>query len=274
MRSSYEIERLFGEKVEIHRYLINSDRETVDKANPYDLPKINYLNRLDTVVDIVKRHFRPSHKSRIGEFGCAQGIIALTLAELGYRVDAFDINPEFIEYAKLKHENGWVDWHVGDVNRLNFPKNSLDAAILGEVIEHCAYPEELVENVLKLVKPGGILIITTPNANRIRTSLPHFSKFPDPTSRKKLEKWQFGPDSSNHLFLFSLPEIPLIIPSNAKIAEQGYLGGTILINRHNLFLLRLFKKEKIPQIIKWFCEQGRISDLTCHNIYCVIRKQL
>jgi len=273
VKSSFKIEEQLGEGAGKYLYLIDSDRETVDKKDPYDQALINYQNRLDTIVEQITRRFRPSPGIKIGEFGCAQGIIALTLAEIGYHVHAFDINVSFIEYAQLKYEKGQVEWHVGNINELDFPKDSLDVAILGEVIEHCAFPEEIVSKVLEFVKPDGILIITTPNAARIRTSLPHFSKYLPKESRQELEKWQYGPGSSNHLFLFSKDEIKLIIPRNYRIISQGYLGGTILINRHNLFLLKIFPATRIPLILKFFSNLGIISNLTCHNLYAVIQKE-
>lgn len=272
MKSSYQIETELGPTASKYKYLIDSDRETVDKKDPYDLARINYQNRLDTIVDLVKKTYPVANNIKVGEFGCAQGIIALTLAEAGYSIAAFDINQNFLEYAKQKYEKGDVSWHQGDITTIDFPKESLEAAILGEVVEHCAYPEEIIAKVVEFLKPGGILVVTTPNANRILTLLPHFSEFKTKEARLELEKWQFGPDSSNHLFLFSQSEINLIIPENCKIISQGYLGGTILINRHNLFQLKLLPVTLVPRILKFFCSLGIISDLTCHNIYTVIKR--
>jgi|GEM_PF-1726023 len=280
MKTSYQIETELGESAGKYKYLIDSDRETLDKLDPYDLSKINYLNRLNTIVDLVKSCYQnKSDQLTVGEFGSAQGIISITLAEsrhageAGFKVFAFDINSNFLEYAKLKDDKNLVTWQAGEINDLDFDKNSLDVAILGEVIEHCAYPEAIVAKVLEFVKPGGFLIVTTPNANRIRTTLPHFSKYFDKEKRRDLEKWQFGPDSSNHLFLFSKNEISLIVPKNAKIIKTGYLGGSMFVVKHNLSLIRLVPLSLLTRLLSLFNKLGPISDVTCHNLYALVQKE-
>ena len=271
MKTSFEIEAKLGAAAKKYQYLIDSDRETIDKLNPYNLSKINYLNRLNTIVSLTQK-YSPKNGT-VGEFGCAQGIIATTLAEAGFKVVAFDINVNFLEYARLKDEKRLVTWQLGEIGNLQFDKNSLDVAILGEVVEHCAYPEEIVAKVLEFVKPGGYLIVTTPNANRVRTKIPHFSKFFDKAKRQELEKWQYGPDSSNHLFLFSKDELSLTIPKNAKIVKTGYLGGSMFIVKHNLFLIRLLPLVLLPHLLNLFNKLGFLSDLTCHNLYAVVQKE-
>ena len=56
------------------------------------------------------------------------------------------------------------EWHFGE--------GSFDAVVAGEIIEHVYYPERFFGKFFRLLKPGGILVGSTPNAfslkNRIR----------------------------------------------------------------------------------------------------------
>ena len=51
------------------------------------------------------------------------------------------------------------------VEDMSFPDESLDCITLIQVIEHVAYPKELIEQMYRMLKPGGILFMETPNMN-------------------------------------------------------------------------------------------------------------
>jgi 2-polyprenyl-3-methyl-5-hydroxy-6-metoxy-1,4-benzoquinol methylase len=107
------------------------------------------------VITVIKAFFLETSGVTVGEFGCAQANMSLLLAESGYEVYAIDVNLSFLEYSRLKWEKGDIKWILGNIDNLAIPELSLDVAILGEVVEHCAYPEEIVEKVFGIVRPGG-----------------------------------------------------------------------------------------------------------------------
>ena len=57
---------------------------------------------------------------------------------------------------------------AGDVCALPFPDSSFDAAVCFEVIEHVADPAALVRELARVLRPGGTLAISTPNARMER----------------------------------------------------------------------------------------------------------
>ena len=78
------------------------------------------------------------------------------------------------------------------------PANGFDCVLFCEVIEHVAHPDEFMANIARLIKPGGIAVMTTPNGGYFRNPLPRFSDHPDPSI---FEAGQFKPNSDGHIFL-------------------------------------------------------------------------
>ena len=70
--------------------------------------------------------------------------------------------------------------------------------------------------------PGGYLLLTTPNGSMFLNRLPTFGNIQSKSERKKYEMLQYGPDAKNHLFLFKLQDIKLIVPKCGAIKKSGY----------------------------------------------------
>ncbi|MAG35997.1 MAG: hypothetical protein CL878_07115 [Dehalococcoidia bacterium] len=248
------------------------DEKEIDNVDQHDPRRLLYLDRIRRVVSVVTSQFPDVTKSRIGELGCAQGNMSLLLGELGYSVVALDINHRFLEYSRLKHERGDIRWVVGDIDRPGMRNGIFDVVVLGEVIEHCAYPEDIIEKSLSHIRPGGMLILTTPNGSRIRTRLATFRDALSRYDREYLERRQFGPDGKDHLFLFTLDEIGDIVPGNAEIVDIGYSGSTILINKYSAPMLRLVPVGFVEWTIRALAKIPVLNRKTYNSLYAVIRR--
>ncbi len=246
------------------------DEVEIDNPNVFDLHKINYLDRINSIVKLVQKYYPNPQGIRIAEFGCAQGNISLKLAEKGYSVIALDQDSDFLEYSQLKHEKGDMRWVRANFSESGISIEPVDVAILGEIIEHCAYPEKIIENIASYVKPGGLCLITTPNGSRLKAQLPSFRQVLKTHSRESLEQRQFGPDGSDHLFLFTLPEALEILPTNSHVLESGYLGGSILINRISMPLLKVLLGRKIDSLIRLFSKIPFLNQRTFNNFYILM----
>ncbi len=81
--------------------------------------------------------------------------------------------------------------------------------LLAEVIEHVAYPERLSRDVAGLLVRGGVLVLTTPNGDRLHTGLTTFGAAI--RKRRDLVARQFGPDADGHLFLLTRGELVTLV---------------------------------------------------------------
>jgi 2-polyprenyl-3-methyl-5-hydroxy-6-metoxy-1,4-benzoquinol methylase len=220
LRSVYDIRE---QPDDSQQRLAAFDRIEIDSRDRHSFTRLNYLDRMNKIIAIVKAAYPTPAGTGVGDFAVARGNMGLRLAEDGYKVFSFDINPSFIAYSKMKYEKGDVTWLAGNIKTLDFPRGSLDVAIASEIVEHCAYSEDILAKILEFVKPGGILIVTTPNGARILNPLPTFGQVAGKDDRKVFVERQFRPAGEDHLFLFKLDELSMIVPDGSEIIEKGYL---------------------------------------------------
>jgi len=107
--------------------------------------------------------------ARVLDFGSYFGNFALALAAAGYTVEAADsyraYGDAFTSCVRLMREAGIVVHDSGDSGEgLAGMAGRFDAVICAGVLEHIPHtPRVLLENVSRLLKPAGVLVIDTPN---------------------------------------------------------------------------------------------------------------
>jgi len=174
-----------------------------------------YERRRDSAIQAVKLVTAPG--ARVLDVAAAQGNFSLALAEAGYRVTWNDLREELADYVRLKYEYGDIEFVSGDVFGLDL-EGQFDTIVVTEIIEHVAHPDEFLRRVAALVKPGGYVVMTTPNGGYFRNRLPKFSDCPDPSI---FEDVQFQPNADGHIFLLHEHEV-------RKFADQAGLVVTDL----------------------------------------------
>jgi ubiquinone/menaquinone biosynthesis C-methylase UbiE len=96
------------------------------------------------------------------DLGCADGGYSAGLLDAGATsVVGVDVEEDRIDAARLAHPE--ITFHVSDGGRLPFADGSFDGVFMNEVFEHVANEKETLEEVHRLLKPGGRLIIISPN---------------------------------------------------------------------------------------------------------------
>lgn len=160
-----------------------------------------WRNRLGKTLELIQSVARPP--ARVLDVAAAQGNLTLKLAELGYDVTWNDLRIELADYVRLKWEKGDVTYAGGDVFELQFPF-LFDVIVATEIIEHVAHPDQFLAQMAGLVKPGGHLVLTTPNGGYFLNHLPKFSDCADPS---QFEAMQFKPNSDGHIFLLHQDEV-------------------------------------------------------------------
>lgn len=126
--------------------------------------------RLKYVRDRIDQHWqcdecdrRPLAGKAALDVGCGAGLLAEPLARLGASVTGIDAAPEVIAVARA-HAAGaglTIDYRVGDVQQLD---GRFDLITCMEVIEHVADPRVFLAALARRLAPGGLLILSTPNA--------------------------------------------------------------------------------------------------------------
>lgn len=104
--------------------------------------------------------------ARVLDVGCGGGLLSEAMAASGARVTALDLAPELIEVARLHLlESGLdVDYRLQSVESLaDEAPASFDAITCMEMLEHVPDPGSVLRACARLLKPGGVLLLSTLN---------------------------------------------------------------------------------------------------------------
>lgn len=129
--------------------------------------------------------FRSGEK--VLEAGCGDGLILIGLLRL-FKIQGFGV--DFSENAKIQaeilmqRENSFFNFDIANVKSMNYPDNHFDKVISLGVIEHFENPTDSINELYRVLKPGGQAIIMTPNKLS-------FGVF-DRKIKELLKLWPFG----------------------------------------------------------------------------------
>jgi SAM-dependent methyltransferase len=93
-----------------------------------------------------------------------EGYGSALLARTARRVTGADIAPAAILHARSRYARiANLDFHQADCTTLPFPDASFDAVVSFETIEHIATQEAFLDEVRRVLRPGGIVVVSCPN---------------------------------------------------------------------------------------------------------------
>lgn len=100
----------------------------------------------------------------LAEIATGTGILAIALAGEVKYIEAADISRDMLKIAVKNADKAGalnIRFSVQDINRLSYPDNAFDAVIAGNVIHLLSRPEYAVEELKRIVKPKGKIILPT-----------------------------------------------------------------------------------------------------------------
>jgi len=182
-----------------------------------------YHNQLDLYLGMAG-----SAPLRILDVGCAQGTLALMLAERGHRVVAVDIRQQFLDYARSRHSRGDIEFLCANALEDDLP-GPFELVFANQIVEHLVYPDRLLDRLRNALAPGGRLVITTPNGAYVKNRLPSYDDLGDP---RHWEHLQFTADGDGHFYAYRAQELERIfIQAGFEAVEVRYFE-TPFINGH------------------------------------------
>jgi SAM-dependent methyltransferase len=146
-------------------------------------------------------------KKRVLDLGCRAGALTRHFLE-GNEVVGLDVD----QVALAKAEALGILPVVADVEEpLPFSDESFDAVVAGELLEHLRFPDALVAEIRRVLRPGGVFVGSVPNAFRFQ-------------GRLRFLLGRAAEDDPTHLHMFSPAAMRELLNGFEKV-EIAYVGG-------------------------------------------------
>jgi 2-polyprenyl-3-methyl-5-hydroxy-6-metoxy-1,4-benzoquinol methylase len=108
----------------------------------------------------IRRRFDVSARPRLLDVGCALGFMLQEAKAAGWDATGVETSEFAARYAT---EHSGCTVHTGTVENAALHSDSFDVVTLMDVIEHVAEPRTLLCEIYRILRPGGVLFIVTPN---------------------------------------------------------------------------------------------------------------
>ncbi len=179
---------------------------------------------------------------RLLDVGCGDGRRLELLSGMGWEPDGQEVDPAAIRQVR----NRGLTVHEGRLGDCQLPAATYDAVISSHVIEHVHDPLELMGEMYRLLKPGGILVLATPNTE----SYGHLVF---------QENW-LPLDPPRHLHLFSPRNMKTLIDRSGFKDQQVWTtmarAGTVFRGSHDIRLMKHHAMTAQPTLRSAVAELG------------------
>lgn len=144
----------------------------------------------DRNLDLLLRHAKAG---RLLDIGCSTGMFLVAAKKAGWVGVGLEYSPDSSRVARDVHG---LDVRTGALAMDTYAPNSFDVITLWDVIEHIPNPKQAMELISRILAPGGLLMLKTPNVDGI---------YPTTSFRlaRALNFWGH-PEPPGHLFQFSV----------------------------------------------------------------------
>ena len=202
-----------------------------DKMNRYDLEK-----RLRVIFEDMLSEEELRGK-RVLDAGCGTGWFSQQAFIRGANVISLDIGKHLLHQVKKKCSTDLV---VGDICLLPFDNQSFDYVISTEVIEHTPYPMRALGEMYRVLREGGVLILTVPNrlwhfsviiANKLK--LRPYEGYENWVGWQQLRKWmkKVGFQIMDMFGFHAIPFVsPYLFPLIDRLDRYGRSAGPLMLN--------------------------------------------
>ncbi len=235
-------------KSEIQRLLDRSEEESTKYPDPRIINTLKMLEGKD-VLDV----------------GCAAGSITKNIAQKGFKVHGIDVLETSIEIAKEFNSVPNASYEVRDLLKEPFPENSFDCITFLETIEHVESPSLYLRAFHRILRPGGYVILSTPNATSFKNLLYALSYRRREKQNKVAEEIALEPRNIGtqleHIYNWDFPTLIRLLDRcgfdhvDHAFARTGpivvpFLGKRIQVIKMDSKILRSFGSLMVDQIIK------------------------
>lgn len=185
--------------------------------------------RMQYLLDFIK----DNKNCRILDVGCQSGDLCHELSRIGHEVYGVDVVEEEIAEARKKFPQ--INFECADVQKeLPFANNFFDIVWAGEIIEHMHFTDVFVNEMNRVLKIGGLFVLSTPMHNRLKNVLISLYRF---------EK-HFDPEFP-HLRFYTLKSLKSVLEKRGFNIEKVKYFGRIKPLANSMFIISRKREDKM-----------------------------
>ena len=213
------------------------------EPTPWEGFEKGYIPGRDRYAYILSRIRSKKNVKKILIIGCDDGLHGILLAKEGYQVTGIDLNTQAIKIANdraeklevsAKFRDGWFETlNPDEMADLFDPtknwQNNFDIVIASEVLEKAKNFELLLEGMGQCVKPGGAMILTTPNGSWDAGDIPYNRKEGElPPTIRTFTQDTFEALLNSNRDNFYANECHFLPYSQGRHENQGWIVGELI----------------------------------------------
>lgn len=201
----------------------------------------------------------------VGDLGCGAGGMYDAVRGFG-QVVGIDVSPLAIRVCRSK---GYRWLAVGSLERLPLGRESLDLAMVTDVLEHVEDDDRVVRECQRVVKPGGILLVTVPALRWLYsehdTALGHYRRYSHDDLRRLFSRGGFEIERITYFNMLLLPLATVVrLLRMLRRGPRAHADPLDLASPWNWIALQVFAAEQA--LIRYIDLPVGLS------LLCVVRK--
>jgi glycosyltransferase involved in cell wall biosynthesis/ubiquinone/menaquinone biosynthesis C-methylase UbiE len=132
--------------------------------------RLEHYHRYALVIDLVLG-------KDVLDLACGEGYGSSLMSEKARSVVGVDVSPEAIQHATNVYHHQNLMFQIDRADKLNLADASFDVVVSFETIEHLNEQEEMLTEIRRVLRPQGILIISSPNREIYADAAGHHNEF-------------------------------------------------------------------------------------------------
>ena len=175
----------------------------------YNRVSIEHLHRYSIVNEYIKDKV-------VLDIACGEGYGSNLMSNKASFIYGVDIDTMCVNKAKIKYQKSNIKFFEGNTSKIPLINNSIDVIVSFETIEHHEFHVEMMLEFKRVLKPNGLLIISTPDKLHYSDSRKYYNEY----HVKELYKQEFNDLISNYF-------------SKIQLLTQVYINGNSIVQNDN-----------------------------------------
>lgn len=148
--------RVGSQMIENIEKALPQDRNERLPAATFDRQTVEHLHRY-----AVAQSF--AHDLAVLDIACGEGYGSNLLAQAAKSVIGIDVDPAAVDRARQKYSRENLSFSHGSATAIDLPEQSVDLVVSFETLEHLMEHDEMLGELRRVLRPGGMLIMSTPD---------------------------------------------------------------------------------------------------------------